>query len=116
MPRATLRSTSHPLLDDLHPPRGLANASERKLMDLAGVGRSIAGDLDRLGVRSVSELAACSGDELYKDLCALTGTRQDPCVLDVFRCAVAQARDLELPEEQKNWWWWSRQRKAGLIP
>jgi hypothetical protein len=46
----------------------------------------------------------------------LTGTRQDPCVLDGFRCAVAQARDPHLPAAQRNWWWWSRQRKAGHLP
>jgi len=34
-------------------------------------------------------------------------------VLDVFRAAVAQARDPRLPAEQCQWWYWSRKRKAG---
>lgn len=73
------------------------------------------GDFDLLGVRSVTQLAACEGDELYDRLCHLTGRRQDVCVLDVFRCAVAQARNPALPKEQCQWWWWSRQRRAGSL-
>jgi hypothetical protein len=73
-------------------------------------------DFDQLGVRSVEQLAAADADELYERLCALTRSRQDPCVLDVFRCTVAQARNPRLPAEQRNWWYWSRKRKAGRIP
>lgn len=88
---------------------------KRRLRDLAGVGRSIEADFHRLGIRSVPELAASEGDELYQRLCDITGARQDPCVLDTFRCAVAQARNPRLPEEQRNWWWWSRQRKQASL-
>jgi hypothetical protein len=84
-----------------------------KLTSLAGVGRAIAADFALLGINSVGQLAKQSPDELYERLCARTGTRQDPCVLDTFRCAVAQARNPALPVEQRNWWWWSRQRKMG---
>ncbi len=84
-----------------------------RLRDLAGVGPSIEADLRSLGISSVRDLAEADGDELYLRLCENTGTRQDPCVLDTFRCAVAQARDPRLPSEQRNWWWWSRQRKLG---
>lgn len=88
---------------------------ERRLRDLAGVGRSIEADLRLLGVNTVPELARRSGDELYEKLCRVTKTRQDVCVLDVFRCAVAQAKDANLAVEQRNWWWWSRQRKSGAL-
>jgi len=67
-------------------------------------------DFDLLGVRSVSDLARRNPDALYLRLCDLTGVRQDPCVLDTLRCAVAQAKDPNLPPEQCDWWWWSRQR------
>jgi predicted RecB family nuclease len=88
---------------------------ERKLRSLAGVGPSIEADLNRLGIRSVEQLASSEPDALYEKLCAKTKSRQDPCVLDTFRCAVAQARDPDLPVEQRNWWWWSRQRKMGVV-
>lgn len=83
------------------------------LRRLRGVGPSILRDFEMLGVRSVEQLARQDGRKLYDRLCLLTGQRQDPCVLDTFRCAVAQARDPQLPREQQDWWWWSRQRKAG---
>lgn len=88
---------------------------ERRLRQLSGVGPSIEADLRSLGVNSVADLAGSEGDDLYRRLCEKTGTRQDPCVLDTFRCAVAQARDPQLATEQRNWWWWSRERKQGRI-
>jgi hypothetical protein len=86
---------------------------ERQLRDLTGVGPAIERDLIALGVRTVPDLARRDGDELYADLCRLTGVKQDPCVLDTFRCAVAQASDPHLSLEQRNWWWWSQQRKRA---
>ena len=89
--------------------------SDRKLGDLAGIGKAMLSDFSLLGVRSVDELAQADPDRLYEELCERTQTRQDPCVLDTFRCAVAQAKDPRLPKEQCNWWYWSRQRKAGKL-
>jgi len=88
-------------------------ADPRRLTDLRGVGASIAADLQQLGIFTVDQLATCDGRDLYDRLCALTGVRQDPCVEDTFVCAVAQARDSELPAEQRDWWFWSRLRKRG---
>ena len=70
-------------------------------------------DFDQLGIHTLEQLAAADPDALYERLCDMTQTRQDPCVLDTFRCAAAQARDSRLPAEQRNWWWWSRKRKAA---
>jgi hypothetical protein len=89
---------------------------KRRLRDLAGVGRAMEADFKMLNVLTVAQLAECDGDELYRRLCEVTGARQDPCVLDTLRCAVAQARDPRLPPEQRNWWWWSRQRKGVSRP
>lgn len=86
---------------------------ERQLRDLAGVGKATLGDFELLGIRSIAALARADGLRLYRKLEDVTGKPQDPCVLDVFRCAIAQARDPELPVDQRNWWWWSRERKAG---
>jgi hypothetical protein len=76
------------------------------------VGPSIAADLRLLGVMSVAQLARRNPERLYHDLCALSGVRQDPCVLDVFRAAVAQARNPRLPRAQCQWWYWSRKRQS----
>lgn len=85
----------------------------RRLRDLAGIGPAALKDLELLNVPSVEALAASNPDQLYAELERLTARRQDPCVLDVLRCAVAQARNPDLPTEQRNWWYWSRLRKAG---
>jgi len=89
-------------------------AGERQLAELISVGPALRRDLARLGVRTVAQLARRSPERLYRELCRKTRKRQDPCVLDVFSAAVAQARDPELPIEQCVWWYWSRKRKKAL--
>ena len=84
----------------------------RQLKDLFGVGKATIANLRLLGIHSVSELSRHEGAELYDRLCQRTGQQHDICCLDVFRCAVAQARDPELPAEQRLWWYWSRLRKG----
>lgn len=86
---------------------------ERKFRDLISVGPAIERDFVMLGIKSVEDLAKRNPETLYRQLCQKTGTRQDPCVLDVFRAAVAQARDPKLPAEQCVWWYWSRVRKSS---
>ena len=85
---------------------------KRCLRDLVSVGPSIERDFHMLGIRSVPQLARQNPERMYEKMNALTGTRQDPCVLDTFCAAVAQARDPRLPAEQCQWWYWSRLRKA----
>ncbi len=92
-----------------------ARDGERRLRDLAGVGKRTTEDFEALGVRSVAQLAKRNPQALYDKLCELKGVRVDPCCLDVFVCAVAQARNPHLPADQRNWWFWSRVRK-GQIP
>ena len=88
---------------------------DRKLADLSGIGKAMLADFALLQIRTIADLASADPDRLYTDLAKLTNSRQDPCVLDTFRCAVAQARNPRLPAEQRNWWYWSRLRKAGKI-
>jgi nucleotidyltransferase/DNA polymerase involved in DNA repair len=92
--------------------RNAAAISHRELADLISVGPRTLSDFHALGVRSVAQLAKSNPETLYKKLCRLQGQRIDPCCLDVFTAAVAQARDPKLPTEQCVWWYWSRQRKA----
>jgi hypothetical protein len=80
------------------------------LQVLPGVGPSIAGDLRRLGVKSVQDLARRDPERLYARLCQLTGTRQDPCVLYTFRCAVYAARTSKPKAELLKWWNWKGRR------
>ena len=84
----------------------------RRLQDLVSVGPAMVRDFDLLGVHSVAQLSRRHPEQLYEKLCEITGHAQDVCCLDVFRAAVAQAQDPQLPAEQCQWWYWSRKRKA----
>jgi nucleotidyltransferase/DNA polymerase involved in DNA repair len=92
--------------------RNIAANSARELGDLISVGAKTVSDFHSLGVYSIAQLAKSNPETLYKKLCRLHGQRIDPCCLDVFSAAVAQARNPLLPAEQCVWWYWSRQRKA----
>lgn len=84
---------------------------ERKLEDLFSVGPATLEDFRRLKIASVAQLARAEPMELYERLCAVKRTRIDPCQLDVFTAAVAQARNPNLPAEKRKWWYWSKVRK-----
>jgi hypothetical protein len=76
------------------------------LEEIPGVGPSIAADLESLGIRCVAQLRRRSPEALYQKLCALTGERQDPCVLYTFRCAVYYASNTRHDAEKLKWWNW----------
>lgn len=84
---------------------------ERRLEDLTSIGPAMVRDFNLLGIHSVRQLSRRNPEKLYEKLCEITGQSQDICCLDVFRAAVAQARNPELPPEQCQWWYWSRRRK-----
>jgi len=88
-----------------------ARAPERQLGDLISIGPAMLRDFEMLGIRSVGQLARQDPQKMYETLGRKMGQRQDPCVLDTFCAAVAQARNPRLPAGQCQWWWWSRKRK-----
>lgn len=88
-------------------PAKVQRAKVRILTDLPNVGPSVAGDLRRLGIQAPEELLGQDPVALYDRLCALTGVRQDPCVLDVF-LSVVRFMDGEDP---KPWWAYTDERK-----
>jgi len=84
----------------------------RQLKQLISVGPAMLRDFELLGIRTVAHLARQNPEKLYEKLCGVTGQPVDICCLDVFRAAVAQAKNPRLPAEQCQWWYWSRMRKA----
>lgn len=85
----------------------------KRLEDLISIGPAMVRDFEMLGIRNLAHLAKQEPKRLYERLGRLMGQRQDPCVLDTFCAAVAQARNPRLPGEKCQWWYWSRLRKAG---
>lgn len=80
----------------------------RRHQDLPNIGPAMARDFLLLGIATPQELAHHDPFDLYRRLEALTGGRQDPCVLDTFMAAVAFAQGgPPLP-----WWHFTEPRKA----
>src|SRR5438046_5776627 len=90
-----------------------ARSGEQQLGDLISIGPAMLRDFELLRIRSVAQLARQNPQNMYAKLNRLSGQRQDPCVLDTFCAAVAQAKNPRLPAEQCEWWYWSRKRKTG---
>lgn len=86
-------------------------AKKRELADLISVGPAMVRDFEMLAVKSVGQLAKQDARQMYEKLGRMLGKRQDPCVLDTFCAAVAQAKNPRLSAERCQWWWWSAKRK-----
>lgn len=84
----------------------------RRLEDLVSVGPAMVRDFNFMGITTIAQLSRRNPEKLYEKFREITGKAQDICCLDVFRAAVAQARNPRLPIEQCQWWYWSRRRKA----
>ena len=85
--------------------------SFKELQVIPGVGPSIADDLYELGVRQVADLRGRDPEKLYSRRCTQVGTRIDPCLLYVFRCAVYYASHTRHKPELLKWWNW-KDRKS----
>ena len=77
-----------------------------ELQTIPGIGKSLAADLRRLGVKHIADLKRKNPQQLYDRLCVLSGSRQDPCVLYAFRCAVYFARTPRPKPSLLKWWNW----------
>lgn len=86
-------------------------ATKSDLLSLVSVGPATVEDFRQLGITSIAQLRGKSPQRLYDRLCVITGKRHDPCLLDVFHAAIAQADNPKLPAAQKQWYYWSRVRK-----
>ncbi|HVZ47535.1 MAG TPA: helix-hairpin-helix domain-containing protein [Gemmatimonadaceae bacterium] len=81
-----------------------------ELQTLPAIGPSLAADLRPLGVTSIASLALRDPERLYTRLCDITKSKQDPCVLYTFRCAVYAARTPLPDPELLKWWNWMERR------
>lgn len=80
-----------------------------ELTDLPNVGKACAQDLVLLGVRKPVDLVGRDPQDMYERLCKLTGTRQDPCVLDTL---VSVVRFMQ-GDQARPWWYYSAERKRA---
>jgi hypothetical protein len=92
----------------LKSPKAASAADCHQLEQLPNVGPAIAQDLRRLGIEHPMQLADRDALALYRQLCDLSGKRQDPCVLDTFLAAT----DFMRGAAPAPWWAYTPRRKA----
>ena len=86
-----------------------SSAAECKVLEqLPNIGPSLAADLRLIGIQHPTELRGKDAFVLYQKLCAATGQRHDPCVLDTFMVAT----DFMGGAPAAPWWHYTAQRKA----
>lgn len=89
-------------------PRTVQRDRVRLLTDLPNIGKASAGDLRLIGIDTPQALIGRCPYAMYDQLCAVTGTRQDPCVIDVF---ISITRFMA-GEDPQPWWAYTQERKA----
>jgi pathogenicity locus Cdd1 protein len=93
-------------------PKAASPAECLTLEHLPNIGPALAADLRLIGIERPQDLRGKDAFVLYQKLCAATGQRQDPCVLDTFMAAV----DFMRGSPAAPWWTYTAQRKALFGP
>ncbi len=88
-------------------PAKVVREKTKKLTDLPNIGKSLAGDLEKIGISHPQDLTGKDPMTLYINLCEKTGARHDPCVLDVFMSIT----DFMNGGEARVWWDYTEERK-----
>lgn len=90
----------------MHPAK-VVRSRVAKFTDLPNIGPASARDFERLGFTQPSQLVGADPWHLYQALCIASGTRQDPCVLDV----LMSVTDFLAGAEPRPWWDYTEERK-----
>ena len=88
----------------------IATAAGSDLLELANVGPAVARYFERVGITQTSQLAGRDAIEIYEEMCAASGRRLDPCLLDTVMSAVEQADG----GPARPWWDYTAERKRRL--
>ncbi len=79
----------------------------KNLIQIPGVGKSLANDLINIGIHSVEDLKGKSPEILFEKSNKFAGVIQDRCVLYVFRCAVYYAETVGEKRDPELLKWWN---------
>lgn len=82
----------------------------RQLTDLPNIGPAMAADLRLIGIAHPEQLRGRDPFDLYDELCLATGSRHDPCVIDVFMSITAFMNGAPA----RPWWEFTPERKRHL--
>jgi len=84
----------------------------KDLIQIPGVGKSLATDLWNIGITKVADLKGKDPELLYDLSNRFAGVVQDRCVLYVFRCAVYYADTSKEQHETEKLKWWNWKDKV----
>jgi Pathogenicity locus len=88
----------------------IATTAGSDLLELANVGPAVARYLGQVGITHTRQLAGRDAIEIYEEMCARSGRRLDPCLLDTVMSAVDQADG----GPARPWWDYTAERKRML--
>jgi len=91
----------------------MKNPDKKTVSDLEAlpnIGKAMAADLRRIGIDHPKKLVGKDPFDMYRQLCEKTGTRHDPCVIDVFMAAV----DFMEGGEPRPWGEFTEARKKRM--
>ncbi len=75
--------------------------------DIPNIGPAMVRDFHALGIKEPKDLIGKDPFQLYKKMCKVSGTRQDPCVLDTYMAAM----DFMNGAPARPWWQYTNMRK-----
>jgi hypothetical protein len=79
----------------------------KKFTDIPNVGEAMTRDFISMGLREPKDLMRKDPFRLYKKMCAQSGGRQDPCVLDTYMAVI----DFMNGAPARPWWFYTKIRK-----
>jgi nucleotidyltransferase/DNA polymerase involved in DNA repair len=82
-------------------------SSIKELMQIPGVGKSIANDLLNIGIHKIEDLKGKDPQILFEQSNRFAGCTQDRCLLYTFRCAVYFAETPKDKQEVEKLKWWN---------
>ncbi len=74
---------------------------------LPNIGKAGKADLQLLGINHPKDLMGKDAFKLHRQLCTRTGTKHDPCMIDVFMSVI----DFMEGGEPQAWWAFTEKRK-----
>jgi len=84
----------------------MESSSLQELEQIPGVGKTIARDMQNIGINSIDDLKGRQAEQLYDRLCEFKASPVDRCMLYVFRCAIYYASNTEYDPELLKWENW----------
>ena len=84
----------------------MESSSLQQLEQIPGVGKTIARDMQNIGIHSIDALKGAQAEQLYDRLCEFKASPVDRCMLYVFRCAIYYASNTDYDPELLKWEKW----------